>query len=154
MKTQVRHAGAFTLIEVMMVVAIIGLTMTMGLPSFVRAIKREGIGKAERDFVKACQDARQAAIMKNQRVDLVIRPLDKTFSVPGVFEAVEIPSSVKIEILGINFVELEGAEEARVHFNPNSTSDEFTMILYAVNGRYVRIDLDSVTALTVVKDLR
>src|ERR1700690_2326314 len=37
------HQSAFTLIEIMMVVAIVGLTLAMGFPSIVRAIKREGM---------------------------------------------------------------------------------------------------------------
>jgi prepilin-type N-terminal cleavage/methylation domain-containing protein len=42
-----RRARAFTLIEVMMVVAIIGLTLMMGLPAFLRVIHRQGMAKAE-----------------------------------------------------------------------------------------------------------
>jgi hypothetical protein len=112
------------------------------------------MGKVERDLVQACQEARRDAIMNNKRTDLVIRPFDRTISVPGAFDTVQIPTSVKIEILGVNFVELENAEEARVHFNPNSTSDEFTIVLHGADGSFRRIDLDTVTALPVVKDLR
>jgi len=36
MKTQRRHAAAFTLIEIMMVVAILGLTFSMGMPPFIK----------------------------------------------------------------------------------------------------------------------
>ena len=43
----------FTLIEVMMVVAIIGLTLTMGLPAFLRVLKKEGMYKAEYELVEA-----------------------------------------------------------------------------------------------------
>ena len=57
----------FTLIEVMMVVAIIGLTLTMGLPAFLRVLKREGMRKAEYEMVEACTEARRAAIMNNQK---------------------------------------------------------------------------------------
>jgi prepilin-type N-terminal cleavage/methylation domain-containing protein len=153
MKTRSRSA-AFTLIEIMMVVAIIGLTLTMGVPPFVKALKREGMGKVERGLVEACQAARRDAIMHNHRTDLVIRPHDRTFGVPGVFDNITIPDEVVIDIMGVNFIQMEGADEARVHFNPNGTSDEFTIVLHGPNGAYRKIYLDIVTALPIVENLR
>jgi hypothetical protein len=60
-----------------------------------------------------------------------------------------------IDILGVNFIQLEKAEEARVHFFPNGTSDEFTILIHSTSdGSYRKISLDTVTALTVVEDVR
>ena len=91
MKTGRHSPGGFTLIEIMMVVAIIGLTLTMGIPSFVRVLKKEGMRKAESDLLEACQEARRAAIMDNQTTDLVIHPMHGTFKVPGAFKHGGIP---------------------------------------------------------------
>jgi prepilin-type N-terminal cleavage/methylation domain-containing protein len=155
MKTRTGHAAAFTLIEIMMVVAILGLTLTMGIPSFWRTLKREGMGKVERDLMQACQEARRSAIMNNQTTDLVLRPLDRTFSVPGGnFKAVQIPNDIVISIMGVNFIQLEGAEEARVHFFPNGTSDEFTIVLQGAEGSARKIYLDTVTALPLVENIK
>jgi prepilin-type N-terminal cleavage/methylation domain-containing protein len=154
MKTHSNHAGAFTLIEIMMVVAIIGLTLTMGFPSFVRSLKKEGMGKAERDLVQACQEARRAAIMNNQTTYLVIRPLDRTISVPGNFGPATIPDDITIDILGVNFIQKEKDEEARVRFDPGGTSDEFTIVLHGADGSYRKIYLDTVTALVRVDNIR
>jgi prepilin-type N-terminal cleavage/methylation domain-containing protein len=152
MKTKAHQAAAFTLIEIMMVVAIIGLTLSLGIPSFVRSIKREGMGKVERDLMEACQDARRTAIINNQTTDLVIRPLDRTISVPGVFGPAEIPNDIVIETMGVNFIRMEGAEEARVHFHPGGTSDEFKIVLHGPDGSYRTIKLDIVTALPRVEN--
>jgi prepilin-type N-terminal cleavage/methylation domain-containing protein len=152
MKTRTIHAAAFTLIEIMMVVAILGLTLAMGIPSFVRSIKREGMGKVERDLVQACQDARRTAIVNNQPTDLVIRPVDRTFGVPGVFGPVEIPNDIVIEALGVNFNSMVGQDEARVHFTTGGTSDEFIIILHGSDGSYRTIYLDCVTALPRVEN--
>ena len=154
MKTRSHHAAAFTLIEIMMVVAILGLALTMGFPSFVRALRKEGMGKADRDLVLACQEARRAAIMNNQRTDLVIRPLDRTISVPGGFGPEVIPLDVQIDIMGVNFIQMEKAEEARVHFFPGGTSDVFTIVLHSADGAYRKISLDTVTALVRIDNIQ
>ncbi len=152
MKTQRRHAAAFTLIEIMMVVAILGLTFSMGMPPFVRALKREGMGKLERELLKACQEARRDAIMRNHTTDLVFRPLDRTFSVPGVFDTATIPDNIIIETLGVNFMPMETQDEAHVRFSPKGTSDEFIIILHGTDGSYRTIYLDVVTALPRVEN--
>lgn len=145
--------AAFTLIEVMIVVAIIGLTFTLGLPSFVRAFKREGMRQVEKDLLDACREARAAAIMKNTPVDLVFHPLDRTFEVPGVFKQAQIPENVTIDIMGVNFIQYERAEIAHVRFYPTGTSDEFTILLHSDTGEYRKFYLDTVTALTVIETI-
>jgi type II secretory pathway pseudopilin PulG len=139
----------------MMVVAILGLTLTMSIPSIVRSIKKEGMRKAESDLLEACQAARRSAIMDNKDTDLVIHPIDRTLEVPGAFPQVELPPDIIIDILGVNFIQLEQAPEARVHFHPNGTSDEFTILLHsAADGSYRKISLDTVTALVDVETVR
>ncbi|HEY3863722.1 MAG TPA: type II secretion system protein [Verrucomicrobiae bacterium] len=145
-------SGGFTLIEIMMVVAILGLTLTMSIPSFNHMMHREGLRKTERDMVEACQAARRAAILGNSDVYLIIRPQDHTFNVPGAFDAVTIPADVSIDVLGINFNSLETADEARVKFTGKGTSDEFMILLHGPDGAYVTIYLDCVTALVRVEN--
>lgn len=139
--------GGFTLIEIMMVVAIIGLTLSMGIPSFRNMLRKEGMAKAELDMVKACQAARQNAIMNNKDTVLVIRPKDRTFSVPGAFDAVTLPNDVDITVLGVNFNKVEDEPEADVHFKKEGTSDEFMIVFHGFDGSYRTIYLDCVTAL-------
>jgi len=160
MKTSRQHGPGpgrrgFTLIEVMMVVAIMGLTLTMGLPSFLRVIHKEGLRKAEYDLVEACRDARRAAIMNNAVAVLDIFPVQGTFGVGGTAnKQTQLPHDVTIDILGVNFIQLEHADEARVHFFPNGTSDEFTVVLHSSTGSYIKIYLDTVTALPNIEDIR
>jgi prepilin-type N-terminal cleavage/methylation domain-containing protein len=144
----------FTLIEVMMVVAIIGLTLTMGLPGFLRVMRREGMRKAEYEMVEACKEARRAAIMNNEKTYLIIHPLTGAFEVPGAYPQAQLPGDVIIDILGVNFIQLENAEQARVCFFPNGTSDEFTIVLHSSGGKYEKIFLDTVTALPDIEDIR
>jgi len=146
-------ARGFTLIEVMMVVAIIGLTLTMGLPAFLRTVRKEGMRKAEYELVEACKEARRAAIMNNQTTAMIMHPLLGTIEVPGAFPQAQLPNDVAIEILGVNFIQLEKADEADVHFFSNGTSDEFTIVLHA-DGKYLKFSLDTVTALPDIQDIQ
>jgi prepilin-type N-terminal cleavage/methylation domain-containing protein len=154
MKTRSNHAAAFTLIEIMMVVAIIGLTLTMSFPSFRDAMRKEGIGKAESELLRACQEARRAAIMNNKTTELVIRPLDRTISVPGGFGPEVIPNDVNIDILAVNFNQMEKEDEARVRFSSRGTSDEFTIVLHGADGSARQYSLDTVTALLNIEKIR
>lgn len=147
-----KFQSAFTLIEVMVVVAVIGIIMAMGIPSIIHALKKEGMRKAVSDLVEACTEARATAILSGEKSDLVIRPQDGSFT-GGKFSE-SLPGNVWIEILGVNFVELQDAEEARVHFYPNGTSDEFTIVLTSDEDKAKKISLEVVTGLAVVEDLR
>jgi hypothetical protein len=72
--------------------------------------------------------------------------------VPGVFGPEVIPNDILIETLGINFSAMENQDEARVHFTPGGTSDEFIIILHGSDGSYRTIYLDCVTALVRVEN--
>jgi prepilin-type N-terminal cleavage/methylation domain-containing protein len=144
-------SAGFTLIEIMIVVAIMGLTFSIGLPSFVHAFKREGMRKVEKDLLDACREARAEAIMKDHPVDLVFHPIDRTFEVPGVFPQAQLPDDVTIDILGVNFIQKESEDIARIRFYPTGTSDEFTILLHSTAGEYRKYSLDTVTALTVIE---
>jgi prepilin-type N-terminal cleavage/methylation domain-containing protein len=153
-KPQRVQSGGFTLIEIMMVVVILGMTLSMGLPAFYRAMKKEGMRKAESELVEACQTARRQAIMSGNETKLIFHPLDGTFEVPGAYERKEIPVDIIIDILGVNFIQYEKAPEAEVDFFRNGTSDEFTIVLRGADGTARKISLDSVTALPFVENLR
>ncbi|MGZ4963386.1 MAG: pilus assembly FimT family protein [Limisphaerales bacterium] len=144
---------AFTLIEIMIVVAIMGLVLAIGMPSFVKTLHKEGMRKAVDDIMEACQAARSDAIMKQKTADLVFHPVDGTISAPG-FKGATLPSNVEIQILGVNFVQFERAEEAKIHFFPNGTSDEFTIVLQDDQFQTRQISLDVMTALPDVEVIK
>ena len=174
------HPPGFTLIEIMIVIAIMGIILAMGVPSFVHAVKKEGIRKATCDMVEACGNARATAILSGEITELIIRPKDGTLTVtkeaalpsglggagnfgaattavatppPPAFSA-QIPGNVAIELLGVNFIEYQEANEARVRFYPNGMSDEFTIILRSDEQESRKITLESVTALADVSIVR
>lgn len=140
----------FTLVEIMIVVAILGLVLTTGIPPMAKAIQRRGMNKAIVDVYKACEEARQAAVISQTRSDMVIHPQDGT--VQGGGYTGQIPGDVRILLLGVNFIEFQDMDEARVGFYPNGTSDEFSLTLQGENGEVREIYLDIVTGAAQVKE--
>jgi prepilin-type N-terminal cleavage/methylation domain-containing protein len=145
-----RRSGAFTLIELMVVLGIIGLTMTLGVPAFVRALHKEGMRKAQSDLLEACQKARAGAILNARPQDLIIRTLEGTIEAPGAFPLTTLPQEARIEAITVND-QVKGESEddvVVVRFFPKGTSDDFTIVIRSYkDGSQFTLWLDPVTAL-------
>jgi len=75
---------AFTLIELLMVLAIIGVAAAITVPSFVRSIRGNRLRVAARTVVMAGRYARSMAIVKQQEFALVFDLENATVTVRGV----------------------------------------------------------------------
>lgn len=83
LRSEKAHAG-FTLIELMVVVGIMGVILTIAVPSIYRQLHPDSIHKAMKDFMEACSNARAYAILNGVDTDLVIRLAEKRVEVvPG-----------------------------------------------------------------------
>jgi prepilin-type N-terminal cleavage/methylation domain-containing protein len=69
-----RARGAFTLMEIMIVVGIMGIALTLGVPIVYKVWHRTPMVQAIRDFREVCNNARMQAILQGQPVDLVLHP--------------------------------------------------------------------------------
>src|SRR5215831_15299844 len=74
---------AFTLIELMVVVAIIGLVASMGVPAMIKALQKDGMRKALSDVQDVCFSARQQAIFSRQKTSVLFLPQKGEFSAEG-----------------------------------------------------------------------
>lgn len=169
------HAAAFTLIEIMVVCAIMVLILAMGIPSIYQMTTKKGMRRAVSDVLETCAHARAQAILRGQQVDLVFHPLERRFEVAGsappttdspnfVVSAPApaaipglngvIPEDVTIEMLDINLLEYNQSEYARVKFYPNGTCDELTLVLRSDLGEWRKITLEVTTALATQGDVR
>jgi prepilin-type N-terminal cleavage/methylation domain-containing protein len=170
--------GGFTLIEIMIVVAIMGIAMMIGLPAIGNALHREGLVAAVKDVVEVCSNARAQAILQGKITELHIYPHDGRFVVGGGGAApaasaaitaataapmaengkhgfsAQLSNRISIELLDVNFSEYKDEPEAVVRFYPNGTSDEFTLVLLGDNAERRKISLEVVTALADVDLLR
>lgn len=69
------------MLEIMIVVAMAGLVMAVSVPFVQRTIRRDAVYTAVKVVEDACRNARALAIFNNATTEIVIHPLDKTFSV-------------------------------------------------------------------------
>ena len=76
-----RTVAAFTLIELMIVCAIIGAVLTIAIPTIYRYFHPESLEGTVRNLIEACSHARANAILSGNPYELVIRPGDRSFQV-------------------------------------------------------------------------
>src|ERR1017187_1628537 len=74
---------AFTLLELMVVVGIIGLVLAMGAPTLYHFFHKEGFRKSVGDMMDACSTARSRAILSQTTTELVFHPQRRSCEVSG-----------------------------------------------------------------------
>jgi prepilin-type N-terminal cleavage/methylation domain-containing protein len=166
----IRHCRGFTLLELMMVVAIVGLIMATGVPAILSLVREAPLRKAVNDVLEICSHARAQAILQEKTMTVVFHPRLREVALSGgaASSAASVPitragqapvnsakfaDSVTVEGLGVNELDDTDADEALVHFFPNGTSDEMTLVLSS-GGKYRKITLEVTTALASVSNVR
>lgn len=159
-----RRSGAFTLIEIMIVVGMIAIIMAWGLPSFVHTLQKDPMRQALNDITDGLKEARAQAILNGTPSEFVIRAEGGQLAVQQVggvgseqavagtsgghsgFSA-RLSDDIAIEMLDVNFRDMMQAGEAHVRFHPNGTSDEFTIVIRSLAGEWRKISLEVTTGL-------
>ena len=160
-KTPAAAVRGFTLIEIMIVVAILGLVVAGMVPTLFVSARKESFRQAVADIVEVCEGARRRAILSGEKVEVHFYPQERRMSVgasSGEGEGSSVtsaswPDTVGLEMLDVNLTEWKDTEEARVRFYPNGTSDEMTVILRSEKNEYKKITLEPMTALASAEPL-
>jgi Tfp pilus assembly protein FimT len=155
--------------EIMIVIAIIAIIMTTGIPSMVRALQRDDLARAVHDTIEGGKTARDRAILQGIPYEFVLRengemdvralPPEQRISMTVDSKAAstaklqgapysgfprKLGEDVMIQMVDVNFVNHMQDAEARVRFFPNGTCDEFTVV-YAWKGKQRTVMADIVT---------
>lgn len=157
----IRHssfARAFTLIEIMVVVAIMAIILAAGVPSLYSFFHKEGIRKSMNDILETCQSTRAKAITTGSPAELVIHPKDGTFEVGGGSDGGHgaWAHSAKVEGGRIEALKINNGKEdcsqfetVTVRFFPNGTSEEMILILMSTQGEMRGITLELTTGMAI-----
>jgi prepilin-type N-terminal cleavage/methylation domain-containing protein len=167
---------AFTLIEIMVVVGIMGIIMVLGVPLVYKVWHKAPMNKAVADIFELCSNARARAIWQGGATELIFHSTDgsiwvqnsqssapakradqgtvaavpvsaPTVSGSGSGLATHLPENVAISKLYVSGVDCMEFEQARVRFFPNGTCDELIMQLLSDKGERVEISLEITTGL-------
>ena len=166
-----RLNAGFTLVEMMVVVAIMGLLLGLAMLNFRAISQKEPLEQAVSDVEGLCRIARTEAIVKSRPMDLTInsetgqlllstapQATNSPDSETGVEEAVVIdqaslPSDVEMEIIiPEDIMDSETPGVVVIRFYPNGTAEPLQgLIMLPCEGVYTMI-LDPVTGRLNVRD--
>jgi prepilin-type N-terminal cleavage/methylation domain-containing protein len=172
-------SAGFTLVEIMIVVAVIAVAFAIGAPSFARIAQKGPMRQAVSDVVEALGQARAQAILRGVPVEFVLSGEGEMQVLPSRARAraprtgnsgdteenesgetssgsaftARLDEDIAVTLLEVNFRSQMETTAARVRFHPNGTCDDFTIVLEQ-GMEMSRIWLDPITALVDLEKLR
>jgi prepilin-type N-terminal cleavage/methylation domain-containing protein len=160
---------AFTLVEIMVVVAVMGLLIGISIPAFRNITKKAPLEQGISDVESLCRQARAEAIVGQQAMDVVFNESEeivaltaaaRVINAPDPFTGLMIKTTEETQLIDqvalevdLQIVEPEADEftldEIRIRFYPNGTSETLALRVAGDDEAYL-LTLDPVTGRTTV----
>lgn len=160
---------AFTLVEIMVVVAVMGLLIGISIPAFRNITNKAPLEQGISDVESLCRQARAEAIVKQQAMDVLFNDAEeivalttaaRVITAPDPFTGLMIKTTEETHLIDqvalevdLQIIEPEPDEftvdEIRIRFYPNGTSETLELRVVSNDEAY-RLTLDPVTGRTAV----
>lgn len=115
------RSRGFTLLEVIVVIAIVGVVSALVLPAMQAGSRQSAVRRSVREFISAARQASAIAVRTRKPTALVVWPDDASFGVEGRENRYELPEFAEFgEIVGGE--EAEASDEIRFDFYPSGSS--------------------------------
>ncbi len=153
-----KRAG-FTLIEMMVVLAVIALVVVISVPAFVKQVSASPLDQGVQDFQGVCRKARQQAVVSGRSVEVAVFLMNEVTVVAtrldpptledqligeefhrSVVDRLELPEAVKVKVANDQWEpDEEGA--VRFRFHPNGTCDYMALLMADDSGDEYFVDM-------------
>jgi len=141
---------AFTLVELLLVVVIIGITLVVAMPSMVESIRWHRLRNAARTLVTVARYSRSMAILKQSELSISFN-LD-TGQVDMIAANTSLPRFTRIlKGIAVEYVEVAGEDRATegvctIPYRRNGTCRPFSVKIRDRHGNYVLIKVDALSS--------
>jgi prepilin-type N-terminal cleavage/methylation domain-containing protein len=140
-------SAAFTLVEVLLVIVVIGIALAVVSPSLVRSIRGQRLNSAARTMATVTRYARSMAVLKQSDLKLTfnlangqIDVVSSNASLPSFSRVVEDVRIAEVIIEGQDAV---GDGTCAIPFRRNGICTPFTVKIEDARGEYVMMSVDS-----------
>lgn len=150
------RCGAFTLIELMIVVMLIAVMAATVAPRLAGQIRGARLRKSVRDFISLCRIARTTAAQNMRECEVVLDPGRRQMrleSADGAGEAMDGSRFRRDWAPGIRVGSgrtAVGEAEMRIGFYPDGTAEKTELVFSDLGGRRLGARVDSITGRVTV----
>lgn len=133
-----RGQYAFTLVELMVAIAIVGLLLAVAVPGSMRMYQSIQYRQAVRDVLTTLADARHRAVDQGRAADVTFDPERRLIGFAG--DTRQLPSGFRLTVTTAGEVNRDGLGVIR--FYPEGSSTGGDVDIASPTGRGVRVSVD------------